>query len=471
MKVRTKFTLWITLVATFSAVIFSLFVTHEAREGVEEFVDFELDGIAELFFEELGNAEQQWRVPQFQGIQYPVHRLWVRIGDNTGEVIFETELAKQVELPIIDDNTSDSIGVNVPHEYVWIPESEKEEVSELEAEEVKFRFRYVTKVINGKQFSAHIGQPLLWVHSEFHEALSELAVGIFVTMSFIVVIAYMVSGQILKPLSFINAMIREIRESSLDKRIPYGKNKDELYALTVSLNSMFDRLEHSFGMQREFIGSAAHEMKSPLTILILGHEELLAGELLKETRYELEKQLHTMQRLNKLIRDLLSIARLEQQDTLAREKLDISTLIQKILEDYSEIIKEKEIEIVTDLPHLVVRADYEKTLRLFINLIDNGIKYNFDHGGCLSIRVDKQGDYISIECSNTGQMIPAEDLSNIFKQFYRVEKSRSQVYGGSGLGLTIVKRIVRMHGGELTVKSTDAMTTFTVLLPRNIPKL
>lgn len=261
-------------------------------------------------------------------------------------------------------------------------------------------------------------------------------------------------------------MIREIREKSLHKRIPLNKNKDELHNLTTSLNSMFDRLEHSFNQQREFIGNAAHELKTPLTILILGHEEMLSSNLPVHQTQELEKQLSNLNRLNKLVRDLLSIARLEQQDSLQRELTDISLVISNSLDDFSDIIKAKRINVLAELPSYSIMVDKDKIQRLFINLIDNGIKYNLEQDGQLIVRVNGAEDKATITVSNTGEQLSEEDSQLIFKQFYRVEKSRSQTYGGSGLGLTIAHRIVEMHGGKISVKSDDKSTTFTISLPR-----
>lgn len=249
-----------------------------------------------------------------------------------------------------------------------------------------------------------------------------------------------------------------------------GKSKDELYSLASSLNSMFDRLEHSFQRQRNFIGNASHEMKSPLTILMLGHEEMLLGNLPEEIRTDLEKQLFSMRRLNKLIRDLLSIARLEQQEGLSREPVNLDELIHGVLEDYEAILNVKQINVTTRIPYLTFSADHEKLQRLFINLIDNAIKYNCDMDGQLDIQAKQKNAFTLITVTNSGITIPAGDIPKIFNQFYRVEKSRAQVYGGTGLGLTIAQRIVEMHGGSIEVTRAKGYTTFLITLP-NIPNI
>lgn len=136
----------------------------------------------------------------------------------------------------------------------------------------------------------------------------------------------------------------------------------------------------------------------------------------------------------------------------------------RILYDYEDIISDKDIEVSVQLPEIKLLLDYEKIHRLFINLIDNGIKYNRDNNGWLRISASQDKNEVAIDVSNSGETIPEKDLTHIFKQFYRVEKSRSQAYGGTGLGLTIARRIVEMHGGTLSVTSIDNRTTFRVTL-------
>jgi signal transduction histidine kinase len=179
----------------------------------------------------------------------------------------------------------------------------------------------------------------------------------------------------------------------------------------------------------------------------------------------LEKQLYSMQRLNKLVRDLLKIARLEEQDTLKKELVDLKELITNILEDYAAITSVRGICITTQLEPLTISADYEKIQRLLINLVDNGIKYNHPLNGRIKVCTKKVKGSAVIEVTNDGKTIPPTDIQHIFKQFYRIEKSRSQAYGGSGLGLTIALRIVEMHGGSIEVSSANEATTFTVTLP------
>jgi signal transduction histidine kinase len=468
MKVRTTFTLWIALTSMASAIFFSLFVLHEMKEEFGELIDYELKDISEAVFTNIASvAATGGNAPhiQPQTINYPLSHYWIRVADGSGRIVYTTKLAEIADIPAAPNNKGYMIRRDIPFEHIWIPEDELAELKGTVDRKVKLWARFFTRTIEGQDYSVHIAKPLLLLNAEFNEVFQELILGISITILLILGVAYLVAGRILSPLVSINNMIRQIRESSLNTRIPLRKSKDELYTLSTSLNAMFDRLENSFTRQRDFIGNAAHEMKSPLTILMLGHEEMLATDPNKEIRHALERQLYSMQRLNKLIRDLLSIARLEQQDTLKREHIDLDAKIIAILEDYSEITKGKRITVTTALEPLTLAADSDKIHRLLINLIDNAIRYNKDLDGTIDITACRVKDEAVITVTNSGQTIPPEDIHHVFKQFYRVEKSRSQAYGGTGLGLTIALRIVEMHGGTLEVNSTNGITTFLVTLP------
>jgi signal transduction histidine kinase len=464
MKVRTKFTALISLASLVAVVFFSINLYIEIKDEVYEIIDYELADAAEMIYAQLENGTDNGSPPKLEAPRYLLQNFWLRVFTASGKTLLKTKLSELTEIPVATDNNPYFAIRPVSHDDLKIPPSEREEVV---GQNVTFRVRVFTRTVGNEQVIIHIAKQVLILNAEFQELLTELLWGILLTVMLIIVTAYMVAGRILHPLSVINRKITKIRESSLNERIPLGKSKDELYTLSSSLNSMFDRLEHSFARQREFIGNAAHEMKSPLTILMLGHEEMLASEPTKEIRQALEKQLYSMQRLNKLIRDLLSIARLEQQDTLKREPVDLSAEIITILDDYNEIIRDKKITVSTFFEPVTVSADVEKIHRLFINLIDNSIKYNKKLDGIIEIKTRQVSDEAIITITNSGQTIPPDDILHIFKQFYRVEKSRSQAYGGTGLGLTIALRIAEMHKGTLDVTSSDETTTFTLTLPVN----
>ena len=463
MKVRTKFTLLISFASLITVVFFSSFLYSEVKEEIYELIDFELADAAESIYNQLEVAGDNDALPVLGFPGFLLKDYWLHVYTESGQTLLATKLVQVAGMPKAESNRPYFITLPISHEYLNIPDSEKDEI--IDRDHVKLRAQMFSRQLDGEKVIVHIAKPILLLNAELHEILLEMVGGIFLTILLIIGTSSFVAGRLLKPLSTLNRKIVAIREHSLHERIPLGKNRDELYTLSSSLNSMFDRLEHSFRRQREFIGNAAHEMKSPLTILMIGHEEMLAAEPEKEIMKSLEKQLYSMQRLNKLIRDLLKIARLEEQDTLKKELVDLKELITKILEDYATITSSRGICVVTQLEPLTISVDPEKIQRLLINLVDNGIKYNHPLNGRIKVCTKKVKGSAVIEVTNDGKTIPPTDIQHIFKQFYRIEKSRSQAYGGSGLGLTIALRIVEMHGGSIKVASANETTTFTVNLP------
>lgn len=462
MNVRTTFTILISLSSLVSVAFFSLHIYTELREEIYELMDLELENAASSIFQKLAEA------PETSLLQSPTILLedyWLRVTAQSGRTILTTRLVQYGDIAPGKPGKPYFVKLAIPHEQLNIPDSEKEEVAGVA---VKLRALSVSRPVGRETVTVQIAKPVLLLDAELREIMVDMLISIPLTILVIIATAYLVAGRILRPLTAINQRIARIREHSLHERIPLGKSRDELYILSSSLNSMFDRLQHSFARQREFIGNAAHEMKSPLTILMLGHEEMLAANPEPELKNVLEKQLHSMRRLNKLIRDLLSIARLEQEDTVVREQVDLPQLLNQVLENYSEIISARNIQVSTILEPLLISVDQEKIQRLFINLLDNAIKYNLPDNGMLQLEAGQLPDGVFVAIANSGKEIPPEDSAHIFRQFYRVEKSRSQAYGGTGLGLTIALRIAEMHGGTISVTSAGGITTFTVTLPHSL---
>ena len=465
MRARTTFTLLIALAAFVAVFFYSSHIFSELKEEVYELIDIELEQTADGIFESLQKGNFRLSQNALASVETFLSEYWIRVSDSAGNILFATPLAEAVDLPQPNPQKKGKaymVTIPIALELLHIPESEKEDIK---PGPIDLRVMEFHHQIDDLPVIIHIAKPMHLIQFEFKEIFLETWSSVLLTILVIIVLSYLVAGRILQPLVDINRQIARIREQSLNERIPSRSSRDEFDVLISSLNSMFDRLEHSFARQRDFINNAAHEMKSPLTILMLDHEEMLSSSLNPEIRLALERQLQTMRRLNKLVRDLLSIARLEQEDKLTREPIELAGLLTRIVEDYQEMIAAKKITVHLALSPVQAQVDREKIQRLFINLIDNAIKYNCPHQGMLRIEIETRQQFVAVLVVNSGTTIPQQDLKQIFKQFYRVEKSRSQTFGGTGLGLTIALRIAEMHGGDITVSSQDHSTTFTVLLP------
>jgi signal transduction histidine kinase len=286
-------------------------------------------------------------------------------------------------------------------------------------------------------------------------------------MLLLVFLSYLIAGKVLKPIGVIDRLAREINDKNLSVRIPLGKSRDELYRLSESLNRMFDRLERSFETQKQFIASASHELKSPLALLQLSMEDCMQHpDLPDNLGHQLIRQTDSVRRMSRLVKNLLDLSALELRECLDLKEINLAELLKSVLSDYEVVFNAKKIDVQAEIPpKLMIKGDRDNLQRAIINLVDNAIKYNHD-GGKIILKVSAKNRGVHMSLFNTGTGIPAEDLDRVFEQFYRVEKSRSAEYGGSGLGLSIVKRIIELHGGRIDIESElSAWTRVNIFLP------
>jgi signal transduction histidine kinase len=232
---------------------------------------------------------------------------------------------------------------------------------------------------------------------------------------------------------------------------------------------MFDRLQYSFAKQKQLLANASHELKSPVAMLRLFFDEAAQRQDLPEVfQHQVISQGEHVLRMDRLVKNLLELSVLELKDSLTPEEFNLTDLVQSVLEDFSLILTEAKIRLDVDLPeNLNMIGDKDKIRRMLINIMDNAVKYNVENGE-IKFQAIERAAFIHLSLNNTGPGIPKDDLEKVFEQFYRVEKSRSLRYGGAGLGLSIVKEIVRLHHGKVSLESeAGAWTRITITLPQH----
>ncbi len=208
-------------------------------------------------------------------------------------------------------------------------------------------------------------------------------------------------------------------------------------------------------MRKDFVANVSHELKTPLTSIKGFVETLLDGDLEEKetTRKFMTIIFQEAERLNNLIHDLLDMSKLESGQTeLRRKQVDLEPLVDSVILSVSNRMREKNLELEKDIQAKTIWGDEGLLKELFINLIDNSVKYT-PPGGKIVVGSSKGKGETIIYVRDNGFGIPAESLSRIFERFYRVDKGRSREMGGTGLGLSIVKHIVERHGGKVTVQS------------------
>ncbi len=276
---------------------------------------------------------------------------------------------------------------------------------------------------------------------------------------------YFISGMALRPILSLNKEVKNLDENNLHIRVNVPKVKDEIWDLAISFNSMVNRLEKAFILQKNFSANAAHELKTPLAGIISSIEVLQMDEVIdtEECLEVLNDVLFNAERLSQLVNNLLEINR--ELTDLTLERFDLDKLLDVvILENQTELLN-KEIQLKRQIDSINIKGDKHLLQRVFSNLLNNSIKYN-KKGGYIDICAVYNKDCVVVTIKDTGVGIPASDLDKVFEPFYCVDKSRSRELGGSGLGLSIVKAIVEKHNGNIEVESiVGENTTFILTLP------
>jgi two-component system, OmpR family, sensor histidine kinase VicK len=222
-------------------------------------------------------------------------------------------------------------------------------------------------------------------------------------------------------------------------------------------------------MRKEFVANVSHELKTPITTIKSYIETLLDGALDSPelARQFLEVVLKETDRMNRLVRDLLDLSRIDyQQVAWDKQPLEVDTLLGDSVQKLTMRARDKDIELLLDVPALPpVLADWDRIQQVVINIIANAIEYT-PSGGKIWVSAEPAGEMVRVSIRDTGIGIPADDLPRIFERFYRVDKARSRQMGGTGLGLAIAKEIVEAHGGRISIESqVGAGTTVTIELP------
>jgi heavy metal sensor kinase len=275
----------------------------------------------------------------------------------------------------------------------------------------------------------------------------------------------------LKPVDKIAQTAKKIGEGDLSQRINMN-TKDELGRLAATLNEMIGRLEKAFQRQKQFTSDASHELRTPLAVIEAESTLALQKERPpSDYRQSLEMVSREARQMSSLIDQLLTLARADagkEQWNFAEVELD--KLITNLSTDAEVLCQEKGLSFqLGQTQDLVVKGDEARLRELFMNLLDNAIRYT-PAPGTVSLSLRREGQMAVVAITDTGIGIPAEDIPLIFERFYRVDKSRSRAEGGSGLGLAICRHIAEAHGGKIEVESqAGAGSTFSVWLPLQSP--
>lgn len=311
------------------------------------------------------------------------------------------------------------------------------------------------------------------VESGLLEEISDRLLGeMLMTVPLVLVCAALgglfLANRALRPIARITRTAEEIGAGDLSRRIGYRGVIDEVGKLARIFDQMLNRIQATIDRERRFTADASHELRTPLTA-IKGRISMILTQPRTQEQYEAAfEQVETqVDRMIRLTNDLLFLARLDEQRLPWNPvTLNLSHLLEATVEQMRQLANDAQINLTEQIQSgLLIQGDPDYLIGIFLNLIDNAIKYTTINGK-VTIDANKNASTVSIAVSDSGSGIATEHLSHLFERFYRVEAARTREAGGTGLGLAIAYEVIRLHGGTLTVQSQlNQGSTFTIHLP------
>ena len=273
------------------------------------------------------------------------------------------------------------------------------------------------------------------------------------------VVTYFISGHALRPIREFSDKIEEVQAQNLsDSRIEEN-NVKELNQLGISYNKMLERLSEAFEIQRQFTANAAHELRTPLALmqvqLDLYNSASHPGND-ADTLQTIKMVTEQNDKLNRMVKTLLDMSELQ---TVGRDdKIILDAIVEEVLADLEPLAVEKNIKLIGKCEDATMIGSDILIYRLVYNLVENAIKYNHPLGQ-VTVTAYQRNKHVYLSVEDTGSGIPKELRERVFEPFFRVDKSRSRELGGVGLGLALVREIVRVHDGSICIKSGKTMGT------------
>jgi signal transduction histidine kinase len=286
-----------------------------------------------------------------------------------------------------------------------------------------------------------------------------LAIGRFflwgglVAVAIAVAITFFLSRRILAPVKALTSVARRLGRGDFSQRVQV-KDKGELGELARAFNTMASDLEHTEKLRRDMVADVAHELRTPLSNL-RGYLEAIRDKVIKPDAKTIRSLNEEAMLLSRLVDDLQDLALAEAGELkLVCQTEDVSELVNQTVTAMQAQAVAKGLSVSIDLPDRLppVSIDYHRISQVLRNLLENAVAHTAQ-GGVITVAAKQQDNWVEVSVTDTGEGIPADDLPNIFERFYRVDKSRTRATGGSGLGLTIAKRLVEAHGGKIKVQS------------------
>jgi len=379
---------------------------------------------------------------------YPI---FFRVLDKTGTVLFACQKAKDLALPLPAGKVRHFFTIALPNaEYDCRIYEEK------------------TKLKNNGNLVIQLGTETRALERIMENPDENIAMALLVVLVLSIVCGMLASRKTCGLIKDISTVTNKITSQNLSQRLDEPSARDELYELTVTINSMLQRIESAFGEIKQFTADVSHELRNPLFAL-KGEMEIALSQ--KRDTYEYREALsECLQRVDiliKMINDLFLISRFDTQKiNLDLDYVNIGALVQDLYDFFLPMAQEKKLQVTCDVcDGAVVQTDKTRMAQVVSNLLENAVKFTPEDGS-IHIGLERNSSFVELRVRDSGVGIAEQDLERIFKRFYQADEARSGSGRGTGLGLQICGRIVEAHGGSIRAeRNKDKGVTFVVTLP------
>ena len=280
-----------------------------------------------------------------------------------------------------------------------------------------------------------------------------------------IMIAILIANKISRPIEVVSNMANEMGKGGYKKKLEYESNISEIDKLITSINELAYKLDEQENLRKRLTTDVAHELRTPLTN-IQTHIEAMIDGIWEPSNDRLNSVNEEVIRLTHLVNELKNLAKFDSEKSkLELSEVDVPGIIKNTIYNNQGSALEKNINITSDIEDITTYLDKEKITQVVLNLLSNAIRYTNEYGN-INIRAYRDNNDIKIHVKDDGIGIPKDKMNYIFERFYRIDESRSKDTGGIGVGLTIVKSIVDLHGGSIYVNSVEGKgSEFEVVIP------
>ncbi len=469
-SIRTKFTIWYTAVMTVFVIIFAIFCYSLTKQNISREISQSMtNNISQIIDQYLVYDDSNGLSITSPDQNSSLTKLLQARGQSLRIINEDKNVVAQFGI-FKDEIKPSTSKINA----VLLTSSKMTSViSDREGTPLMY---YISPIIKNDHVVGviELSRPIKDSINTLNQLIVILVIGVFATITLSLFAGYILSRN---TLSYINTLIDRVETISnahdLGQRLPVPSNyNDEHTRLAGTFNSLLDQIEKELIREKNFTANASHDLRTPITI-IQGNIDL-AFKKKNLSPSQLSKTLHTIKnesvRMSNMINELLLLSSIDKKQSGDLVSINIDRLLDEILDSVSHKLLEKNIQIKrkysSSKNDLIILGNYDQIKRMFINLIDNAIKYNTKDGN-IYLKTSLIQDNINVVIQDSGEGIAAHDLPYIFDRLYQSKKSRTGIKQGFGIGLSIVREIVENHQGQINVSSKmNQGTKVSIIFPR-----